>query len=184
MSRSRLAVSFGEKLALDLIVAEDAPLLAQALVVPQDVNLILGDVEPVVDDSQVAEEVVGAAAGFRPRRLGSLVILRSRESQPLVFQAIVYDFSKTPPTSEEPVFEALLAALEEARTRGLVRIAVRPIGTAHAGLSPVAFLKLLTQVCYTAAELGTTLKRVSLLIPSPEELERYQGLLKGLVEKA
>jgi hypothetical protein len=183
MSRSRLAVSFGEKLALDLLVAEEAPPLTQALVVPQDVNLILGDIEPVVDDSETAAEVVGEATGFRPRRLGSLVILRPRDGQPLVFQAIVYDFGKTPPTSEEPVFEALLAALEEARTRGLLRIAVRPIGTAHAGLSAVTFLRLLTQVCYTAAELGTTVKRVSLLIPSPEELERYQGLLKGLVEK-
>jgi O-acetyl-ADP-ribose deacetylase (regulator of RNase III) len=110
------------------------------------------------------------------------VILRPRDAHPLVFQAIVYDFGKTPPTREEPVFEALLAAFEEARTRGLTRLAVRPIGTAHSGLSAVQFLRLLTQVCYTAAELGTTVKRVSLLIPSPEELERYQGLLKSLVD--
>jgi hypothetical protein len=184
MSRARLAVSFGEKLALDLLVAEEAPPLAQALVVPQDVNLILGDVEPVVDEGTVAEEVVGEVQGFRPRRLGSLVILRPRERQPLIFQAIVYDFSHTPPTHEEPVYAALIAAFEEARTRGLVRLATRPIGTAHAGLSAESFLRLLTQVCYTAAELGTSVRRVSLLVPSPEELERYQGLLKGLVEKA
>jgi len=182
MSRSRLAVSFGEKLALDLLVAEEAPPQTQALVVAQDVNLILGDVEPVVEDQAPAEEVVGEASGFRPRRLGSLVILRPRDAHPLVFQAIVYDFGKTPPTREEPVFEALLAAFEEARTRGLTRLAVRPIGTAHSGLSAVQFLRLLTQVCYTAAELGTTVKRVSLLIPSPEELERYQGLLRSLVD--
>jgi hypothetical protein len=184
MSRARLAVSFGEKLALDLMVAEDAPILAQALIVPQDVNLILGDVEPIVDEGETTEEAAGAAQGFRPRRLGSLVILRARARQPMTFQAIVYDFARNPPTREEPVFEALLAALEEARTRGLVRLAVRPIGTAHNGLTPESFLRLLTQVCYTAAELGTSVRRVSLLVPSPEELERYQGLLKGLVEKA
>jgi hypothetical protein len=65
-----------------------------------------------------------------------------------------------------------------------VRLAVRPIGTAHNGVSPEVFLRLLTQVCYSTAELGTSLRRVSLLVPSPEELERYQGLLKGLVERA
>jgi O-acetyl-ADP-ribose deacetylase (regulator of RNase III) len=187
--RSRIAVSFGEKLALDLLVAEDAPPLAQALVVPQDVNLILGDVDPVVEEAGAAEEAgtaeeaVGAGAGFRPRRLGSVTVLRPREGKPLVLQAIVYDFDKSPPAREEHVFEALMAAFEEARARGLARVAVRPIGTAHAGLQPALFLRQLVQVCYTSAELGTSVRRVFLLIPSPDEMERYQALLKGLIEK-
>lgn len=181
--RSRLAVSFGEKLALDLLVAEDAPPLAQALVVPQDVNLILGDVEPVVEDTGPAEEVVGETASFRPRRLGSVAVLQSKEGKPVVLQAIVYDFDRTPPAREEHVFEALMTAFEEVRSRGLARVAVRPIGTAHAGLAPAVFLRQLVQVCYTSAELGTTVKRVFLLIPSPDEMERYQALLKVLIEK-
>jgi O-acetyl-ADP-ribose deacetylase (regulator of RNase III) len=181
--RSRIAVSFGEKLALDLLVAEDAPPLAQALVVPQDVNLILGDVDPVVEEVGTADEAVGAGASFRPRRLGSVTVLRPREGKPLVLQAIVYDFDKSPPAREEHVFEALMAAFEEARARGLARVAVRPIGTAHAGLQPALFLRQLVQVCYTSAELGTSVRRVFLLIPSPDEMERYQTLLKGLIEK-
>lgn len=181
--RSRIAVSFGEKLALDLLVAEDAPPLAQALVVPQDVNLILGDVDPVVEEAGTADETVGAGASFHPRRLGSVTVLRPREGKPLVLQAIVYDFDKSPPAREEHVFEALMAAFEEARARGLARVAVRPIGTAHAGLQPALFLRQLVQVCYTSAELGTSVRRVFLLIPSPDEMERYQTLLKGLIEK-
>ena len=70
------------------------------------------------------------------------------------------------------------------RARGLARIALRPVGTAHGGLSPAVFLRLLTQACYTTAELGTTLRRVFLLISSPDEMERYQALLKAIVEKA
>jgi hypothetical protein len=183
--RSRLAVSFGEKLALDLLVAEDAPPAAQALVVPQDVNLILGDVEPVLEDTGAAgdEVAVETASGFKPRRLGSVATLRPKEGKPLILQAIVYDFDRAPAVREEHVFEALLTALEEVRSRGLARVAVRPLGTAHAGLTPAAFLRLLVQVCYTSAELGTTVRRVFLLIPSPDELERYQALLKGLIEK-
>lgn len=184
MPRTRTFVSFGEKLALDLLVAEDAPPVAQALVVPQDVNLILGDVEPVLEETTGAEEATETAASFRPRRLGSVVVLKPQAGKPLLLQAIVYDFDRVPPATEEPVYEALVTCFEEARTRGLGRIALRPLGTAHGGLQPAAFLRLLTQSCYTAAEMGTTLRRVFLLIPSPDEMERYQSLLKAIVEKA
>ena len=98
-------------------------------------------------------------------------------------QAIVYDFDHTPPAREVHVFEALLAAFEEARTRGLRSLAVQPLGTAHAGLDPARFLGLLAQVCYSSAEMGTTLRRVHLLLPSPEELVRYEVLLQTLVER-
>lgn len=184
MPRTRTFVSFGEKLALDLLVAEDAPSLAQALIVPQDVNLILGDVEPVLEETTGAEEATDAAASFKPRRLGSVVVLKPSARKPLLLQAIVYDFDRVPPASEERVYEALVTCFEEARTRGLARIALRPLGTAHGGLAPAKFLRLLTQSCYTAAEMGTTLRRVFLLIASPDEMERYQALLKAIVERA
>ena len=45
------------------------------------------------------------------------------------------------------------------------------------------FLGLLAQVCYSSAEMGTTLRRVHLLLPSPEELLRYEVLLQTLVER-
>jgi O-acetyl-ADP-ribose deacetylase (regulator of RNase III) len=182
MPRVRSTVSFGEKLALDLLVAEDAPPLSQALVVPQDVNLILGDVEPVLEEA-VVEEAQKSALRFRPRRLGSVVVTRPQGGKPLLLQAIVYDFDRLPPATEEAVFESLVGCFEEARQRGLGRIALRPLGTSHGGLPAGAFLRLLTQACYSAAEMGTTLKRVFLLIPSPHELERYHALLRGIVER-
>ena len=106
-----------------------------------------------------------------------------RKGAPLVLQAIVYDFERSPPSRELHVFEALLAAFEEAKARGLSSVAVQPLGTAHAGLEAARFLRLLTQICYSSAELGTTVRRVHLLLPSPEELTRYEGLLQALVEK-
>jgi O-acetyl-ADP-ribose deacetylase (regulator of RNase III) len=184
MTRVRSTVSFGEKLALELLVAEDAPPLSQALVVPQDVNLILGDVEPVLEEA-VVEEVQHSALRFRPRRLGSVLVTRpQQEGQPLLLQAIVYDFDRVPPATAEAVFESLVGCFEEARQRGLGRIAFRPLGTSHGGLPAEAFLRLLTQACYSAAEMGTSLKRVSLLIPSPRELERYHALLRAIVERS
>lgn len=183
MGRTRSFVSFGEKLALDLLVGEDAPPLSQALVVAQDVNLILGDVEPVLEEA-APEDAEKDALSFRPRRLGSVVVVKPQEGKPLLLQAIVYDFDRVPPVSEETVFESLVGCFEEARNRGLARIAFRPLGTSHGGLAPATFLRLLTQACYTAAEMGTSLKRVFLLIPSPDEMERYQALLKGIVEKS
>ncbi len=182
MARARSSLSFGEKLALDLLVAEEAPPLSQALVVPQDVNLILGDVEPVLEEA-VVEEVQKSAFRFRPRRLGSVLVMKPQEGKPLLLQAIVYDFDRVPPATQEAVFESLVGCFEEARQRGLGRIAVRPLGTSHGGLPPSVFLRLLTQACYSAAEMGTTLKRVFLLIPSPDELERYHSLLRGIVER-
>ena len=84
MPRTRTFVSFGEKLALDLLVAEEAPPVAQALVVPQDGNLILGDVEPVLEETTGAEEATETAASFRPRRLGSAVVLKPQAGKPLL----------------------------------------------------------------------------------------------------
>ena len=49
MSRSRLALSFGEKLDLDLVVGDAPPPATGAVVVPQDVHLILGEVGPLED---------------------------------------------------------------------------------------------------------------------------------------
>ena len=58
-------------------------------------------------------------------------------------------------------------------------MAVQPLGTAHAGLEAARFLRLLTQICYSSAELGTTVRRVHLLLPSPDELARYEGAAAG-----
>jgi len=183
MTRSRLALSFGEKLDLDLVVGDAPPPATGAVVVPQDVHLILGEVGPLEDTRETPEQVLAASAQDRPKKPGSIVVAAAREGSPLLVQAIVYDFDHTPPAREVHVFEALLAAFEEARMRGLRSLAVQPLGTAHAGLDPSRFLGLLAQVCYSSAEMGTTLRRVHLLLPSPEELVRYEVLLQTLVER-
>ena len=183
MTRSRTALRFGETLALDLVVGEAAPPAAEAVVVPQDVNMIMGDVEAVVEASEPTEDLAARLSDFQPQRAGTLVVGPSRKARPLLLQAVVYDFDRSPPAWEEPVFEALLTAFEEAKARGFSSIAVRPLGTAHSGLPPAVFLKVLAQICYSAAELGTTLRRVWLLLPSPAELQRYQGLLEILMRE-
>ena len=177
MTRSRLALSFGEKLDLDLVVGDAPPPSTGAVVVPQDVHLILGEVGPLEDTRETPEQVLAAPGQDRPKKPGSIVVAPAREGSPLLVQAIVYDFDHTPPAREVHVFEALLAAFEEARTRGLRSLAVQP------GLDPARFLGLLAQVCYSSAEMGTTLRRVHLLLPSPEELVRYEVLLQTLVER-
>lgn len=180
--RSKLAVSFGAKLDLDLVVGEQPPAATEVLVVSQDVNLIMGESEPVEESAESAEEILAHCAQAQPRRLGSVVLGRRRARPPLLLQAVVYDFARTPPTCEAHVFEALVGCFELVRARGLTTLAVQPLGTSHGGLDPGAFLRLLTQVCYSSAELGTSLKRVHLLLASPDELGRYEGLLQGIVK--
>ena len=183
MTRSRMALSFGERLDLDLMVGEEPPPLTGAMVVPQDIHLILGETAPIEDTRETPEQVLAASGPQRPRRPGSVVVGASREGAPLLLQAIVYDFDRSPPAREIHVFEALIAAFEEARTRGIRSVAVQPLGTSHAGLDPERFLKLLAQVCYSSAELTTTVRRVHLLLPSPAELGRYEALLQTLADK-
>lgn len=183
MTRSRLALSFGERLDLDLLVGEDPPPLTGAMVVPQDVHLILGEVGALEDTRETPEQVLAAAGPHRPRRPGSVVVSAAREGAPLILQAIVYDFERSPPARDIHVFEALIAAFEEARARGIRSVAVQPLGTAHAGLDPERFLGLLAQACYSSAELGTTVRRVHLLLPSPAELGRYEALLQALMDR-
>lgn len=182
---SRMAVSFGNRLDLDLRVGDRPPPTAGALVVPQDVHLILGDVGTVEDTRETPEQVLAACGEDRPpRTTGSILVAAPAErGAPLVLQAIVYDFARTPPAREQDVFEALLAAFEEARARGVHGMALPPLGTAHSGLEPARFLRVLVQICYTAAELGTSVRQVHLLLPSPQELRKYEDLLQGLVSR-
>ena len=119
MTRSRMALSFGERLDLDLLVGEDPPPLTGAMVVPQDIHLILGETGPIEDTRETPEQVLAAPGALRPRRPGSVVVGAPREGSPLLLQAIVYDFDRSPPAREIHVFEALIAAFEEARTRGI-----------------------------------------------------------------
>ena len=183
MIRARFAVSFGDSLDLDLVSGEQAPAATEAVVVPQDVHLILGDVATIEDTRETPEQVLAASAPERPRRPGSIVVAPPKHGAPLTLQAIVYDFESSPPACEAHVFEALLSAFEEAKARCMSCLAVQPLGTAHAGLPPARFLTLLAQVCYSSAELGTSLRRVHLLLSSPEELSRYEALLSQVVDK-
>jgi len=181
--RARFAVSFGESLDLDLVAGDEAPAATEAVVVPQDVHLILGDVATIEDTRETPEQVLAASAQDRPRRPGSIVVAPPKQGAPLTLQAIVYDFESSPPAREAHVFEALLTAFEEAKARCMSCVAVLPLGTAHAGLTPDRFLALFAQVCYSSAELATSLRRVHLLLPSPEELARYEALLAQVVDK-
>jgi O-acetyl-ADP-ribose deacetylase (regulator of RNase III) len=180
---ARDVMSFGNRLELDLRVGDRPPRSAGVLVVPQDVHLILGDVVTVEDTRETPEQVLAACGEERtPRTPGSILVAApARRGAPLLVQAIVYDFARSPPAREEDVFEALLAAFEEARARSTHGLALLPLGTAHSGLEPGRFLRVLAQVCYSAAELGTSVRQVHLLLPSRQELQRYEGLLQALL---
>jgi len=171
---------------LDLVSGVDAPPQTGALVVAQDVYLILGEGVALGEEAPVRtpDQVLSEALRQRPRRRGSVLASPQQPGRPLLLQAIVYDFEDTPPTREAFVFEALMCAFEEAGTRRLTAMAVQPLGTAHAGIAPERFLALLSQVCFTAVELGTSLRRVHLLLQSPDELALYERLLRGLATGA
>jgi hypothetical protein len=179
---SRFALSFGESLDLDLVIGDEAPPATQALVVPQDVYLILGEVTAIDEQAAVRTpaQVLSEALRQRPRRRGTVLAAPQQPGRPLLLQAIVYDFEDSPPTRESYVFEALMSAFEEAGGRRVSSLALHPLGTAHAGIEPERFLSLLTQVCYSAVELGTSLRHVHLLLSSPAELEMYERLLRAL----
>jgi hypothetical protein len=182
MMRSPTSLAFGDALELDLLSGAEAPPETGALVVPQDVYLILGEV--VADDEaevvRTPAQVLSEALRQRPRRRGTVLAGPDQPGRPLLLQAIVYDFEDSPPTSEAYVFEALVGAFEAAAARHVASVALQPLGTAHAGIEPERFLALLAQVCYSAVELGTPLRHVHLLLPSPADLEMYERLLRAL----
>lgn len=179
MLRSRFTLAFGSTLELSLAMGEGAPPESQALVVPQDVHLILGDVGVLEDPGGDPHELARKASTAPARRPGSIVV-SARDGGALLMQAVVYDFSRTPHARGEDVLEALLASFEEARARRLEQLALQPLGTAHLGVEPADFLRLLLQICYGTAELGSTLRHVALVLASRQELERYEALLKDL----
>jgi hypothetical protein len=151
------------------------------LVVPQDVNLIMGEMEVVDETAEALAQVALRAARARPVRPGSVRVLRAEPGAHLLLEAVVYDFERSPPTSAAVVFEGLVGAFEVAHARGVSALAVKPLGTDGGGLLPEQFLRLLVQVCYSAAELGTSLRHVHLLLESPVLLARYETLLPVIV---
>ena len=179
---SRFALSFGDSLDLDLVIGDEAPPATEAIVVPQDVYLILGEVTSLAEAAPVRTpaQALSEAARQRPCRRGTVLAAPQQPGRPLLLQDIVYDFEDSPPTRESYVFEALMSAFEEASPRRVSSLAVQPLGTAHAGIEPLRFLNLLMQVCYSAVELGTHVRRVHLMLPSPAELELYERLLREL----
>ncbi len=178
MLHSRLRLTFGASLELGLCMGEGAPPESQALVVPQDVHLLLGEAAPLEDHGDSPERAERKAAAAEPRVPGTLVV---RAGTPLLLQAVVYDFARTPHARAADVYEALTSSLEEARQRGLTRLALQPVGTAHMGIDPRTFMRLLLLACSSAAELGTSLERVRVVLPAPAELARYEVMLRGLV---
>jgi hypothetical protein len=179
---SHFTLSFGQSLDLDLMIGEEAPPATGALVVPQDVYLILGEVTAIAEQAPVRTptQALSEAARQRPCRRGTVLAGPQQPGRPLLLQAIVYDFEDSPPTREAYVFEALMSAFEEASGRRVTSLALQPLGTAHAGIEPLRFVTLLMQVCYSAVELGTRLRHVHLMLSSPAELEMYERLLREL----
>src|SRR5262245_36019302 len=119
MRRSRLGLSFGDVLDLNLLLDDEPPASTDVVVIPQDVHLLLGELTALEEPPETKAELLAAALRQRPRRRGTLVVPPPRRGEPLVLQAIVYDFDDTPPARELHVFEVLLAAFEEAKARGL-----------------------------------------------------------------
>ncbi len=180
MTRSRFSLSFHGRLELDVVLGEGPPPDAQAVVVPQDVYLILGEVSLIEETREPVAEVWAALGRIRPRPRGTVLVSPGTEGAPVVLQAIVYDFEDAPHARPIHVFEALLAAFEEARRLKVKGLAVHPLGTAHQGLSEAEFVRLLSQVCFSAAEMGTTVRSVHVLVPSAGSLECYEALLRDL----
>lgn len=180
MTRSRYTLSFRGRLELDLVVGDTPPADSQAVVVPQDVYLILGEVSAIEEAREPLAGVWAALGRLKPKPRGSVLVGAGGGGAPLLLQAIVYDFEDAPHARSVHVFEALLTAFEEARRLKLLSLALHPLGTAHQGVAPEEFARLLSLVCFSVAELGTTLRRVHLLLPSPEELARYERLLADL----
>lgn len=82
----------------------------------------------------------------RPAPLGTVLV---RSGDPLELLAVVHDLDQLPSCRPEWVAKALYAVLREARSRGLVSLALPLLGSVHGVLSPEQ----------GAAILGTVLPR-------------------------
>jgi hypothetical protein len=175
-----VVLSFGGRLELDVFAGDRVPPATDLLVVAQDVNLILGDVGTLEDTGETAQELLALERSGQSAQLGSILVAPAQQGAPLALHAVVYDFAARPPVESRVVFETLVVCFEEARKRRLARLALAPVGTAHHGIEAGEFLALLTQVCYSAVELGTSLRQVHLLVRSAQEVAAYEALIRGI----
>jgi hypothetical protein len=174
--RSPFDLVYGNRLTLGL--ARRMMPEIEILVVPEDVNLIMETIEEITIDGLTLVDALRACEQCHSRPLGSIVP-RRKETGPLILAAIVYDFSHDPIAEISDVFIALVNAFEEANRQRAQAIAVKPLGTRPTAVASSEFWSVLTQVCRTTAELGTSVRRVDLLPDTEADFCAYDERLRA-----
>ena len=121
----------------------------EALLVPEDCNLVMGPVEPLdlglTDQGDyVLHRMAVEAAQAAPQALGNIVKQSCRDGRfPLVLKLVVYDFDRRPFVEPLWVRLTLSAALRELNRQGVRSLCMGALGCSHGGLSPYIFGTLL-----------------------------------------
>jgi hypothetical protein len=173
LPRQEQQLAFGDlTLRLTRLLSPDI----EIVVVPEDVNLVMEDVAVIEADDTTLEETLGDIRRFVPRPLGS-VVERKRGAGPPILAAVVYDFSRKPAASTKDVFVALLSVFEIAHRMKKRSIAIEPLGTRPAAITPSDFWEALLVICRTTAKMGAGVERVDLLCETDAESHVFTRLL-------
>ncbi len=173
---------------LDLEDALVRRIVPDALIVQEDRNLVIS-APPVLDlDRQDdLDSAYLAIAQHRPLPQGRYLLLRPREGTPYwTYQAVVHNLEERPTCSPGDVRRSMLAICHDAKRRGLVTLAMEPIGRwRDHGLSLDEMVEALdTTFLELVLDPGTSL-RVVLLLPDLDSIEEVSlGIRSRILRKA
>ncbi len=128
---------------------------AHALLVPEDRNLVMGPVEPLVaepgeEGDYVLHRMAVEAAQAAPQDVGNIIKQRCDQGNfPLVMKLVVYDFSQKSFVRPLWVQLTLMAALGELIRFETASISLGALGCSHGGISPRTFGGLLVDTLFS-----------------------------------
>jgi len=159
--------------AVKVVAAPESasPFEADAVAFEEDTFLVLSADTTVRDPGEPLMKILTDAHAAEPELPGSVVV---REGRPLRILAVVHDLGLDPTWREAWVASALGEMLIECEARGLVTIAVPPLGARHGTLRLERFATLLGDALRSTVP--ESVERVWLVAPA----ERCRSLIEIL----
>ncbi len=136
---------YEEQISLTIKSLPISRILADAIILPEDRNLIMSP-DSSVDPAELAspEQIAREIASFQPRRLGEVLISSGEKfNTKLLFNAVVYDFDQVPCVTTEIVTRTLKECLLQCRSNDITRVVLPPIGVEHRGIPLRSFVRCL-----------------------------------------
>jgi hypothetical protein len=174
--------------SLDLKDSVGRRLYPDAVVVQEDRNLVMSSPSVLdLDQDDDLDSAYLAITQHRPLRLGRYLLRRpAPESLHWTYQAVVHDLERSPSSRGGDVRRSLVAIVKDAQKRGLMSLAVEPLGMwERLGLDFEEMMQAFEEAIMDLVSRQVSSLRLTLLLDSLADIEEVSHLARlGVLRRA